>query len=162
MANPPVPTNVKLLNGNPGKRALNAPGEPDPDYISDLTPPPFLTGEKARLVWDYLAPRLQAAKLVCEVDMITLARYCEDVAECWHAQGLVTEFLARGELPILEGAKGGFNYHPAVVLRNRAAERMDKGAAHFGLSPMARTRIKSQPQGDLFAHDFETYLRSVA
>ena len=161
MANPAIPTNVRALNGNPGKRALHTPGEPDPEYLNDPAPPPFLTSPRAIEVWNYIAPKLMAAKLVCWVDVITLARYCEDVAECWTAQQLVSEYLQRGEMPILEGAKGGFNYHPAVVLRNRSAERADKGAAHFGLSPMCRTRIKTQPQTDLFANDFESFVRQL-
>ena len=43
----PVPTNLKVLNGNPGRRPMNH-AEPDPDYLQDLTPPQFLTSEKER------------------------------------------------------------------------------------------------------------------
>lgn len=150
MANPPVPTNVRAINGNPGRRRLDTPGEPDPTYLDDLSPPPFLTCEKAREVWAYMAPKLRADRLLCEVDVITFARWCEDVAECWITQQLVSDRLARGEMPVHESAKGGISYDPAYTVRNRAAERVDKGIAHFGMSPMTRTRIRTNPQSDLF------------
>lgn len=159
----PVPTNVRALNGNPSKKRLHEPGEPDPAYLDDLTPPEFLTCDKARQVWTYMAPKLRAANLLCEVDVITFARWCEDVAECWTTQQMVSDQLARGEMPVTFSEKGGMSYDPAIALRNRAAERLDKGIAHFGLSPMARTRIRTNPQTDLFGGvgGIEDYLQQI-
>ena len=158
-----VPTNVRAINGNPGKRALRAPGEPDPDYLVDLTPPPFLTSAKALEVWDYMAPKLVKARLLCEVDIVTFAHYCEAVAEFWQTQQQVSNLLVGGDaeaLMVAVGGNGGRNYHPAITLRNRAADRVDKGAMHFGLSPMARTKIRTNAQEDLFG-GFDEFLQSL-
>jgi P27 family predicted phage terminase small subunit len=158
-----VPTNVRAINGNPGKQGLKPTGEPDPAYLDDLTPPPFLTCEKAREVWTYLAPKLRADRLLCEVDVITFARFCEDVAECWITQQMVSDQLAEGKMPVRFSEKGGISYDPAYTVRNRAAERVDKGIGHFGMSPMARTKIRSNPQTDLFggASAIEDYLDQI-
>jgi hypothetical protein len=66
----------QVLRGNPGRRALN-PAEPDSPYLQDLTPPPFLTSERTREVWTYLAPRAAEAKLLCELDVVTFAMHCD-------------------------------------------------------------------------------------
>lgn len=155
----PVPTNLKLLSGNPGRRALNH-AEPDPPYLQDLTPPPFLTSERAREVWTYLAPRAAEAKLLCELDVMTFAMHCEAWAEYWVAQERVTQHFILGGSPVIGDDKAA--WLPWIKLRDRAADRVEKGVAHFGMSPMARTRIRIQPQSDLFANDFETFLSSLA
>ena len=163
MANQPIPTNVRALNGNPSKRRLDNPGEPDPAYLQDLTPPSFLTCAKAREVWTYMAPKLAAAHLLCEVDVMTFARWCEDWAECWQAQQAISDKFARGETPMTETTKGNMVWDPIIAVRNRAAERVDKGIAHFGMSPMTRTRIRVNPQTDLFggAGGIEEFLQQI-
>lgn len=159
----PVPTNVRALNGNPSKKRLHEPGEPDPAYLDDLTPPEFLTSEKAKQIWTYMAPKMRAANLLCEVDVMAFARWCEDAAEMWEAQQLISDKFARGEPPLVETAKGNMVWDPLLAVRNRAFERFDKGVAHFGMSPMTRTRIRVNPQTDLFGGvgSIEEYLQQI-
>ena len=155
-----IPTNVKRYNGNPGRRGLSQ-TEPDPAYLQDLTPPGFLTSERAREVWSYLAPKVADAKLLCEVDVLTFAMVCEALSEFWFAQEQVTQHLMVGGPPVIREEKA--YWLPWITLRDRAAERIEKGIAHFGMSPMARTRIRVQPQTDLFAaSDFEGFLNSLS
>ena len=161
----PVPTNVRAINGNPGKRALQPAGEPDPKYLKDFTPPYFLTDEVALGFWDYLAPRFAEARLLCEVDVETFARYCKWLAEFWRSDGECSELTrapgGSDNLMVLVGEKGGRNYHPAYAVRNRAAEQCDRLAQQFGASPVARTKIRTNPQEDLWGNDFESFVRAL-
>lgn len=128
-------------------------GAPEPDLLDDLSPPEFLSGEKARRVWCYLAPKLRDARMLTVIDTLSLVALCEDVAECVQAQQVISDMLKAGQMPIVKGKGegGGWNYHPAFVLRNKAAERISAGATAFGMTPLARTKIRTQQQLDLFA-----------
>ena len=61
-------------------------------------------------------------------------------------------------MPVLMGGeKKGIQYHPAWVVRNRAAERADAGAASFGATPAARAKLENKIQLDLFAGQGEEH-----
>ena len=64
MSRPPKPTQLKVVEGNRGKRALNS-REPDPAYLNDLTPPAWLDPKSAE-VWAEIAPKLRAARVLTE------------------------------------------------------------------------------------------------
>jgi P27 family predicted phage terminase small subunit len=69
----PKPTRLKVLTGNPGKRALND-GEPRPEIaIPDC---PEELGETARREWNRLVGELAALKLLTNFDRASLAAYC--------------------------------------------------------------------------------------
>ena len=62
----PIATHLKLLRGNPGKRALNK-NEPLP--IGDLVDPPEWLTEQQKVAWSYAvenAPRGQARRSFAE------------------------------------------------------------------------------------------------
>ncbi len=100
------------------------------------------------------------AKLLCEVDLMSFAMLCEAWAEFWFAQEQVTQHLMVGGPPVIREEKA--YWLPWITLRDRAAERIEKGIAHFGLSPMTRTRIRVQLQTDLSASNFESFLTSLS
>lgn len=137
-------------NDKPSNWTARAPVEQDPNYLADLTPPPFLISSAAIQMWECLAPKLaKAPRLLSDIDILTFASYCMDVAKCWEA------LLANGNADALLIAVG-CNNQPAFTLRNQASERGDEGAIHAGLSPFARTKIRTNPQEDLFGecHEF--------
>ena len=53
----PKPTHLKLLNGNPGKRAIN-PNEPKPP--AELPAPPDYLSEIAKVEWQRIGEVLRA------------------------------------------------------------------------------------------------------
>ncbi len=74
----PKPTALKVLQGNPGKRALPK-GEPRPPAPSPPPAPRWL-GEEARREWRRVARALHGAGLLTEADHDALALYCETFA----------------------------------------------------------------------------------
>ena len=71
---PPKPTALKLLQGNPGKRKLNA-DEPMPPLGADV--PEYLKGDPVLVAeWNRQAPRLKRLGLLTEIDDGALAVLC--------------------------------------------------------------------------------------
>lgn len=108
MGRPPKPTHLKLLEGNPGKRAVNR-DEPKP-AVKAPSCPRHLIGE-ARREWKRISRELLALKLLSEVDRAALAAYCQAWARWVYAEEkinrlleLETEAQAQGEA-LIEAAK---------------------------------------------------------
>lgn len=151
MARPPKPTALKLVTGNPGKRALNK-QEPDPTYLQDLTPPDWLP-QGAKNVWIEEAPKLQRAKLLTEVDVIAFSALCVSVADFRRAVAKTGEAHVKAKLVAdKEGEiqEVGEHVNPWYIVQSMSGKNFKAWAEKFGMTPQDRTRIAVQPQGDLF------------
>src|SRR5437868_3347332 len=69
----PKPTRLKILSGNPGKRALNL-SEPKPEI--EVPQCPVELGPVARSEWDRLVVQLGALRILTQLDRAALAAYC--------------------------------------------------------------------------------------
>ena len=130
----PKPTALKVLQGNPGKRALPK-GEPKPDSGRLPSAPRWLSDE-AKREWKRIAPRLHAVGLLTEVDGLALAMLCEAFAQYMAAKTVVDS-----EGMLLVSEKGNSYQHPAAGLMTQARGELLKWAREFGMTPSARTRI---------------------
>lgn len=151
MPNPPKPTALRLIEGNRGKRALPK-QEPDPTYLNDLTAPAWLPADAAR-VWDDLAPKLRAARLLTEVDVYLLAMGCVSVAQYQNALTRTGPALVKSKA--VEDEEGnpvetGEQVNPWFIAQSMSFKQIMTIFREFGLSPAARTRIAVNPQGNLF------------
>lgn len=152
MARPPKPTALKLVTGNPGKRALNK-QEPDPTYLQDLTPPDWLD-QAAAQVWNEVAPNLRAAKVLTVMDVQALAMGCIAIAQYRRAVKRTGDNLVKSK--VIEGEDGqpvetGEQVNPWFIVQSMSFKQAMAVFQQFGMSPAARTRIAVQPQGDLFS-----------
>lgn len=130
MGRPPIPSHLKRLRGNPGKRPISA-LEPKPEAgIPDC--PAWLEGE-ALAEWKIITAQLEKMGLLFKVDKALLVAYCEAWAEFVEA---VAEIKKSGRV-----VNNCFQ-SPWVGVKNKAVERMNRIAGQFGLSPSARTRIE--------------------
>jgi P27 family predicted phage terminase small subunit len=138
----PQPVRLKLLRGNPGKRAIRNVFEP-PRPPEPPAPPPFLTGY-ALEEWRRVSPGLCLFRLLTELDVATLAAYCVAYMHWREAEELLKEFAdvdqkAHGLL--IKGSKGQARANPLFEIARAAAADMVRTAAEFGFSPAARSRI---------------------
>lgn len=147
---PPKPTVLKLVpGGNPGRRKPDAaepvppPGKPEPPEPLD---------ERARKVWDALVPRLTMVGLARSIDGIALARYCSllvvwlDAARALRESG--TKYAIRDK-PV-NGRPGrvlSLRVSPDVGVVSRLHRDLLAIEREFGLTPAARTRIRTQADG---------------
>jgi hypothetical protein len=115
----PIPSAIKRLRGNPGKRRLND-REPQPAPTDD-TPPPELTGD-ARALWERHVPEMVRLGLVTALDRDEIKLYCL----------LRADGLAR------------FKTEPGWALR--ALEQSTRIGARYGIGAADRSRITAHPK----------------
>lgn len=151
---PPKPTSLKLVQGNPGKRALNK-QEPDPDYLADLTPPSWLT-DAAADVWVEEAPKFRAARLLTECDVLAFAALCQAAADYRRATLKTGDADVKVKLRETEDGdvvETGEHLNPWAMVKSMSFKQLMVGLEKFGGTPQARTRLAVQPQGSLFDDD---------
>lgn len=160
----PEPAAIKRAKGNPGHRPIGedvpvAAGGEGKD-VARVAQPDFLKGTgkvrgDARKIWDRLAPRLTAQKLLAPTDAETFGRYCVNFARWLKMQ---TELNKSGETYWTESQHGKMKrIDPAFVIASRLERDLQSAEASFGLNPAERQRIFAARAaagglaGDLFA-----------
>ena len=138
---PAVPTQLKILRGNPGKRRIKA-EEPVPP--SDGIEMPAYLGEVAQRRWSVMLPLLQAVRVMTRADIEALARYC-DTYEWWLATR--AKLKADGDTYPILNDKGEVKYvaqRPEVSIAHKLAAQLHALEADFGLTPSSRTKLATQ------------------
>ena len=132
----PKPTALKLLEGNPGKRALNT-SEPKPDK----KPPrcPVWLEAEAKKEWRRVAKQLEAIGILTEVDMAAFAGYCQAYARWKEAEEFITKHGT-----IVKTPSGYWQQVPQVSIAQTYLKLMNKFCEQFGLTPSARSRIVAE------------------
>lgn len=140
---PPKPTALKIIEGNPGKRALNA-REPQPRIAASCPQPPDHIDGEARAEWLRRAPELWRLGVLTDADLSTFEAYCsaygrwrqaEEALKRMGANDALTEGLA------IRTKQGNAVYNPVLIASDRAREHFTRLAAEFGMTPAARSRI---------------------
>ena len=144
MGRPPLPTEVKALRGNPGKRPLNndphvPAGIPDcPDWLTDV----------AKAEWVRILPILLGMQILTIADLPTVAGYCQSYARWRQAEELIDEIGMVVREPILNDAGAIVGYkikrNPACIDARGAKADMDRFLSKLGFSPSDRTRIHAE------------------
>lgn len=150
----PEPAEIKIAKGNPGRRKIGS----DPflgDGASGKVVPPAWLKKDALTVWNRLAPRLVALKLLTPTDADTFGRYCRNFAR-WLA--MQNRLDTKGEIYEIETASGIVRRSdPAFMISDRLERQLVSTEAVFGLNPAERQRIfaaranKTVSDGDLFS-----------
>lgn len=144
MGRPRKPTNLRILQGNPGKIPIN-PNEPKPK-IGAPPPPDFLAGY-ALEEWHRITPILESLGLLSELDTMALAAYCQ-CYERWRT----AEDSIKTEGMTTTTEKGNVIQSPHVSIANKAMLNMHKFLVQFGMSPASRagvTATKREPDSPL-------------
>lgn len=139
----PVPTALKIIRGNPGRRPLTQ------NEFKPVSGPPkcprHVTGE-ARKEWDRLSKEFAAVGLLTGVDRGMLAMMCTawgDHVEAREAMAQAKEQLGTGMF-----VKSPNDYpmqSPWMAVSNKSLEIYHKLAVEFGMSPSSRTRVQTAP-----------------
>ena len=136
---PPKPTALKLLTGNPGKRAINH-TEPQPAKAVARRVPSSLP-PAGKTLWKSLVPELARLNLLTMIDDATLHGACLNYARALMAGALI----AKQGITIVTD-KGFTLAHPAVAIERNAWKAWLAFATQFGLTPSARSNLHIQPQ----------------
>ena len=138
----PKPTNLKVLEGNPGQRPLNE-NEPKPEPIAPK--PPTWLRKEAKKEWKRAAKELEKLGLLTQIDMAVFAGYCQTYAKWREAEEFIAKNGSNYEIPKY-GEDGELIsvYHqqyPQVSQARQYLEQINKIAAEFGMTPSARGRM---------------------
>lgn len=137
---PPEPTALKLLKGNPGKRAINhtephpAKAEKGKRRVPSTLPP------SGKTLWRALVPELERLNLLTKIDDATLHGACLNYARALQAGALVKK---QGLTIVTD--KGFVIQHPAVSIERNSWAAWLRFATQFGLTPSSRSAIHIKP-----------------
>jgi len=132
----PRPTALVVLEGNPGKRAINR-SEPKPRMKAPACPGHL--DEQAKVEWKRLVPIIHHMKLLTEADYIALANLCMAYSRMVRAE----KKLAEGGL-LYKTQSGYVQQSPLLSVINSSVETITKLCREFGLTPSSRSRIQLQ------------------
>lgn len=135
MPNPPKPTVLKLIQGNPGKRAINR-REPQPR--AGIPPCPKHLSRPARVEWKRVAEQLAEIGLLTQIDRAALAAYCQ----AWGRWVESEEKLAQAGT-IIKSPNGYPMPSPYLTVANKAMRQMHSLLNEFGMTPSSRSRLKA-------------------
>lgn len=143
----PIPTRLKVLAGNPGKRPLN---HDEPQPAPEIPQSPAELGPVAKREWDRLVVELSQLGLMTNLDRAALAAYCGAYALWAEATENIQKYGTMVKSP-----SGYPIQSPYVAIANRQAELMMRIASEFGFTPASRSRISApqyphNEQGSLF------------
>lgn len=151
----PTPTALKLVTGNPGKRAINK-REPKPRAKAPTCPTHLNT--KAKAVWRKLCTLLSKMGVLTEADGLALERLCDCYADILACRELIEE---DGRTYTTEDQNGNIliKNNPAVNQLRAADAQFKSYLVEFGLTPAARSKVnvdldddeKKDPLGDYFS-----------
>lgn len=136
---PRTPTSQLKIRGTFRSDRRDVDGEPTAP-VAIPKKPVFLKKEAAK-EWKRITPILAQMKCISQADMALVAAYCFE----WGLYvTLCKEIKTVGDM--IETTINGHKIsNPLVNIRNRAFKNMKEIATEFGLSPSARTRIKTEP-----------------
>ena len=138
----PKPTNLKILEGNPGKRPLNL-NEPKPISIAPECPDWLL--DDAKKEWKRLAPELERLGLLTILDMAAFAGYCQSYAKFKAAERFLKKNGTTYRIPKKNKEGEVISVYiapsPEVAIANQCLKQIIALASEFGLTPSSRGRI---------------------
>jgi P27 family predicted phage terminase small subunit len=141
MARPTKPTALKLVTGNPGKRALP---KHEPQFRRGVGQPPETLDSVALQCWKRLSILLDRTGVLTAPDELALERMCAAYSDLQACEDLIKR---DGRTYTTTGKDGNtlIKQNPAVA-QLRAADTLFKSyLTEFGLTPAARSRVHAIP-----------------
>lgn len=131
----PKPTYLRAIDGNAGRRPLNA-DEPQPQGALEECPPPDHLTEAQRRVWRQGIAGAPPG-LLRKLDWAVFEQWVVHHANFLEASAKVA---ATGQL--IKKGEGGWDWNPYMSIMNKQSALALKCAAELGFTPSSRTRVK--------------------
>jgi P27 family predicted phage terminase small subunit len=145
------PTALKLLQGNPGKRAVRD-DEPKPAVC--VPHPPDHLSDAAKEHWRQIGQELASVGILTKIDADALGMYCEAFARWVHANEQIRQFG-----PLVKAPSGYPMQSPFLAIANKAFDQMRAMLTEFGMTPSSRTKVHAAKPDDDDA--MERFLRGA-
>jgi P27 family predicted phage terminase small subunit len=131
----PVPTALRLIQGNPGNRPFNL-NEPEPVPAIPTCPSHLCPSAKAE--WKRVAREMKHLGMLSMLDRAVLAGYCQAYGRWVEAERKLQEMPM-----ILKMPSGYIQQNPWLTIANKQIELMMKFGSELGLSPTTRSRVST-------------------
>jgi P27 family predicted phage terminase small subunit len=138
MGRPPVPTAIKIMKGNPGKRPIR---KDEPQLEVQEPEIPAHLDEVAREEWERLVPILKQMRVLTIADRIALGNLCQAYSTLIAAQ----KNLAQAGL-LYKTRSGYIQQSPLLGIINQQVRIISSISGEFGLTPGARVRLHAAPE----------------
>jgi P27 family predicted phage terminase small subunit len=131
----PKPTELKILEGNPGKRPL-----PTPFHVEGVPSCPRWLDNLAKAEWMRIVPELAEVGMLSKVDRAALSGYCECYSRWRRAEEAIAdsftyEYMDSQTFKLKRVKK------PEVQIAIDSLNQVRAFCAEFGLTPSARVRV---------------------
>lgn len=144
----PLPTALKSLAGNPGRRRLNE-HEPRPPTGKKVPRPPASLSEDARRIWKRDAAELHEFGVLTSFDHRDFAILCELRAELQELDAEINRTKSKqGRTRFMIKGSKGWMLNPLLRLRRDLRAAVLRLSAEFGCTPASRSRVVAEPRGD--------------
>lgn len=141
---PPVPTAIKIMRGNPGRRPMPK-REPKPQLIVGAKPPSWVRG-RARRAWSQISVLLIDMRVLTVADVPALSLLCNVLAEYIEASEAVRKFGMTYESSTQNGTI--IRPRPEVAIAADSWRRAMAAMVQFGLTPSSRAKVATAGEGD--------------
>ena len=133
----PKPTPLKLVTGNPGKRAIN---KKEPKPAREIPSPPSHLTDEGKTAWGRLSVLLDGMGVLTVADAFALERLCDIYAEILI---LREDIKTEGRTYKTETQQGDTltKANPSVAMLADADRRFKSYLVEFGLTPAARSKV---------------------
>ena len=138
----PVPTQLKVIRGNPGKRRLNVTEMPTAARVGSVPSAPDWLDSIARREWHRLAKQLARRGLLTTLDKSAFAAYCAELSKYVQASELIK---AHGTLLVSKQTKTLYP-NPACAIASSSLKQLRQLLPELGLTPSSRSRIPMQEE----------------
>jgi len=152
MSRRPKPTALRLIEGNKGRKKINA---NEPKYKNALPDPPPILDETGLLEWERAGRILLDFRVLTEADYACFAAYCFSYQEWIRLCRIIRE----KELgAVIQKSPNGMMMESAIsTAASKYYKQMIKAAVELGLTPSSRTKISADNTGTLSPFEREMF-----
>lgn len=146
----PTPTHLKVVTGNPGKRALN---KREPKPAREIPSCPAHLSDTGKVAWGRLSVLIDRMGILTEADGAALERLCDcyaEILECRDVIALHGRVYESVKPARREGEESEMliKANPAVAMLADADRRFKAYLVEFGLTPAARSKVHTKSDDD--------------
>lgn len=141
----PVPTALKLIKGNPGKRAIN---KREPKKVAPQLKVPSHLDSIAKTVWKKTAKTLDELGVLSDTDLQTLENYCETYARIRRLRAEIKTLGGTAYESVKSDGEVLWKSYPHVAQLDSAERNFRSFAVELGLTPASRTKVQAKEKTD--------------
>lgn len=141
----PVPTALRLIKGNPSKRAIN---KAEPKKVKANLKVPAHLDPIAKTQWKKLAQTLDDLGVLSQTDLSALEQCCETYARIRRLRAEIKKLGGTAYESVKESGEVLWKAYPQVAQLERAETNHKAYLSEIGLTPSSRSKVQIKEKTD--------------